>query len=69
MTVYVVVVAGTVATAAVVAWFAFTKKHPENAASHYDEHPDTPSNRSRAASDGPASAPGDVVCSAGGSLT
>ena len=42
----VVVVVSTVATAAVVAWFELAKKHPENAASHRDEHPDTPADGS-----------------------
>ena len=41
----VVVVVSTMATAAVVAWFALAKKHPENSASHRDEHPDTPAER------------------------
>jgi hypothetical protein len=32
-------------TAAVVAWFIFTPKHPENASNHWNEHPDTLSDR------------------------
>jgi hypothetical protein len=41
----VVVVVSVAVTLAVVVWFIATRKHPEFAASHRDEHPDTPSER------------------------
>ena len=34
-----------VVTIAVVVWFGVSDKHPESAASHSDEHPDTPAER------------------------
>ena len=40
-----VVAIGVVVTLFVVAWFILTPRHPENAASHWDELPDTPSER------------------------
>ena len=41
----IVVALGVVATVAVVVWFIRPRAHPELAASHSDERPDTPSER------------------------
>jgi len=41
----VVIVVSVAMVAAVVAWFVLSDKHPESAASHSDEHPDTPAER------------------------
>ena len=45
MLVIIVITSTVIITLALVAWFLFTPKHPETAASHVDEYPDTPSNR------------------------
>ena len=41
----IVVIVSVAVTVAVVVWFVLTPKHPVNAATHCDEHPDTLSER------------------------
>lgn len=50
----IVVVAGSLLTAACVAWFVLARKHPENAATHDDASPATTSENLYAGVDRPA---------------
>ena len=45
MLVSIVVILTVAFTLALVGYFFFSRRHPESAASHTDEHPDTPAER------------------------